>query len=317
MAQPTELLLIGICTYLRPKMLGELLAAIAALETPPGTRVETLIVDNDPAASARESVETARTAHGLAIHYRVEEKRGIANARNRVLDEAVAIGADLLALIDDDEIMRADWLTALHARMAETGADAVGAPVYWDLPADAPAWAHALPTSPRYEALYAHREKQKARRNPSTNNVLMRAKLYREWGLRFDARFGLAAGEDLDFFLRAKAKGARYAFTPDAALKEHVPASRLSLKWRFSRWIAFASVNAMMYRFHHGAGAAWRHYLPRALPRFVIGPLLIAWSPIGGPLTFVHGLKQLGGGIGTIRGLMGSMLEEYRQVHGG
>ena len=145
-------MLVGICTYKRPAMLSNLLAVCFKLEPPPGQTLALLIVDNDPECTAKAAVETARQVSPVPIHYHAEPQRGISNARNRVLQEALSLNASCLALIDDDEIMKPDWLIQLYGVMCEAGADAVGGPSYWDLPPDAPAWQHALPTSPRYEA---------------------------------------------------------------------------------------------------------------------------------------------------------------------
>ncbi len=312
-----ELLLVGVCTFMRPRMLRTLLNACADLEPISGLRAEILIADNDAAGSARAVIENARVNSPLPIHYVVEAERGIARARNRVLEEALQLQASYLALIDDDEIMRPDWLQALFRRMQETGADAVGSDVFWDLPPDAPAWAHALPISPKYEELYGRLEKKrKPRTYPSTNNVLMKSRIFGELGLRFDLRYGLAAGEDLDFFIRAKNAGASYAFTPDAAVAEHVPPSRLTLRWRFSRWINFSSVNVKMHALQHGRRSAWRYYFLRSVPGFITGPAILIAAPFGGPQTLLRGLKHLSGSIGVMKGLIGQVADEYRTVHG-
>jgi succinoglycan biosynthesis protein ExoM len=317
METESKLLLVGICTFKRPQMLARLLNACAKLEPIPDLRLGVLIVDNDLDASARETVEAARADFPMPLFHVIEAARGIAYARNRVLEEALSLQADYLALIDDDEIMKPDWLRALYGRMLETGADAIGADVFWDLPPDAPAWAHALPTSQRYEELYGRqKKKRKLRRYPSTNNVLMKARIFLELGLRFDLRYGLAAGEDLDFFIRARNAGATYDFEPRAAILEHVPASRLTLKWRFSRWINFSSVNVKMHALHHGRASAFRHYFLRSIPGFVTGPAILAAAPFGGPPTLLRGLKHIAGSIGMMKGLIGYVADEYRNVHG-
>jgi succinoglycan biosynthesis protein ExoM len=316
MENPAGLLLVAVCTYCRPKMLSAFLDACTSLQPVPGLSLEILVVDNDPTGSARGVIEAAETPP-MPIRYCVEPERGIANARNRVLSEAIALGAAYLALIDDDEVMKPDWLIELYRVMQETGADAVGAPAYWDLPENAPAWQHALPTSPRHEILHRHRKKKsKAWLYPSTNNVLMKAAIYRDLGIRFDARFGMTGGEDTDFFARAKKAGARYAFTKNAAVLEHVPPSRLTLKWRFWRWAGVARGNVRMYRLHHGSRAAWKHYLPRSLLNFITGPVLLIAAPFAGPETLLRGLKHLGGSLGMLQELLGHKSEEYKMTHG-
>jgi succinoglycan biosynthesis protein ExoM len=298
-------------------MLSTLLAAIMQLRPPQGQRLALLVADNDPQGTAKAAVETARLISPMPIHYCVEPRRGISNARNRVIEEAILLDASYLAFIDDDEIMPPGWLIELYGVLQESGADAAGGPVYWDLPPDAPAWQHALPTSPRYEALYGARKKDKLWFYPSTNNVLMRARIYRELGTRFDARFGMTGGEDTDFFRRAKEAGARYAFTKSAAVFETVPPSRLTLGWRFRRWAGVARGNVRMHRLQYGEKSAWQHYLPRSLPKFLTGPLFLLAAPVAGPETMLRGLKHLGGAAGIVQELLRRKSAEYDKVHGG
>jgi succinoglycan biosynthesis protein ExoM len=311
-----ELLLVGICTYKRPNMLSLLLDACAKLESVPGLQLSVLIVDNDPEGSARGTAEAARARLPMQIYYVVEAERGIANARNRVLEEALLRNAALLAFIDDDEVMRPDWLRALYQKMQETSADAVGSDVFWDLPRNAPAWAHALPVSPKYEELYGRTGKKKPRKFPSTNNVLMKARIFGELRFRFDARYGLGSGEDTDFFIRAMKAGVTYAFAPEAAIVEHVPPSRLNLRWLFSRWTNFSSVNVKMHVLHHGRGSAWRRFFLHSVSGLVTGVVILGVAPIAGPRTMLRGLKHLSGSIGTMRALFGRVADEYRTIHG-
>jgi succinoglycan biosynthesis protein ExoM len=314
---PNGLVLVGVCTFRRPDMLADLLRASSRLRVIPGLQLALLVIDNDPAGSAAPAIEEARCLMSIPIHYRTEETRGISNARNRVLIEAISLGAEYLALIDDDEIMQPNWLVELFDMLKTSGADAVGAPAYWNLPETAPAWQHALPTSPQFESSRGHRaSKKKPWLYPSTNNVLMRARIYRELGIRFDPRFGMTGGEDTDFFKRANDAGASYAFTKRAAVLETIPPSRLTLRWRFWRWAGVARGNVRMHRLQHGETSAWWHYLPRSLPKFLTGPALLLVAPIAGPETMLRGVKHLGGSIGILQELFRRSSEEYRTIHG-
>src|SRR5262249_38489257 len=113
MESASELLLVGVCTFMRPNMLSKFLRACARLKPVPPLQFELLIVDNDAAGSARATVEAARDSLTFPVHYVIEEERGIARARNRVLTEALRLNADYLAFVDDDEIMQPGWLDAL------------------------------------------------------------------------------------------------------------------------------------------------------------------------------------------------------------
>lgn len=104
-------LTIAIPTYRRPEMLG---ACLDSLVPQLADGVEILVVDNDPAASARVQVE----GYGLAtLRYVHEARPGVVQARNAAVRESR--GA-YLAFIDDDEIARSGWIAAL-LRHAEKG----------------------------------------------------------------------------------------------------------------------------------------------------------------------------------------------------
>lgn len=85
-----------------------------------------LIVDNDPAASARDWVEGITHP---ALHYRHEPRPGVVNARNHAV--SVSRGR-YLAFIDDDEIACYGWIDALlrHVEKDVTASFGVVVPRY-------------------------------------------------------------------------------------------------------------------------------------------------------------------------------------------
>ena len=110
---------VSVCvpTLRRPADLERLLASLAALRDPPA--FELVIVDNDPAGTARVLAE--QFADRLNIVYEIEPVRGVSNVYNR----AVRVSrAPLLAFIDDDEWAEPDWLSVLYAAMADESIDA-------------------------------------------------------------------------------------------------------------------------------------------------------------------------------------------------
>ena len=114
---------IGIATYRRPDMLRECLDSLAPQLT---EGVELLVVDNDPGASAQETVE----GYGRPdIRYAHEPKPGVVQARNRAVRDSA--GA-YLAFIDDDEVARPGWITALlrHVEMGVAASFGMVVPRY-------------------------------------------------------------------------------------------------------------------------------------------------------------------------------------------
>ena len=101
-------LVVAVLTYKRPDDLPDVLPQLVAQLGTVDLETWLLVVDNDAAGSARETVERL----GLpSTRYVCEPTPGIAAARNRALDEAE--GARLLVFIDDDERPADGWLSAL------------------------------------------------------------------------------------------------------------------------------------------------------------------------------------------------------------
>src|SRR5690349_14047233 len=101
---------IAIPTFRRPKMLLRLLDMVARLET--SAMVSVLVADND--AEARQGFDLCRT---LAPSYRwplrgvIAEQRGIAQVRNKLVEEALKDrSVDFICMIDDDEWPAANWI---------------------------------------------------------------------------------------------------------------------------------------------------------------------------------------------------------------
>ena len=102
--------LIAVLTYRRPDDLAALLPQLIQQASGAGRDTSVLVVDNDPAASAR----AACTGYHPAVRYVHEPRPGIAAARSRALREAGR--HDVLIFIDDDERPSGPWLRSLRAR---------------------------------------------------------------------------------------------------------------------------------------------------------------------------------------------------------
>lgn len=306
---------IGVVTFRRPDDLHELLPLLAeqalAVEAE-GYRVRLLVVDNDPAGSARPVVD----AFGWRrAQYAVESTPGIAAARNRVLDAAA--GADLLVFIDDDERPVADWLSALLRTRVQCGADVVSGAVVSAFDGDLDQWVRAgnffsrrrLSTGTRIDVA-------------ATNNLLIDLAFLRRTSLRFDPAFGLSGGSDTLFTRQLAASGAVMVWCDEAVVTDHVPASRMSRDWVLRR--AFRSGNSASrvdLVLATTAIARCRSRLRgarRGVPRLAGG--LIRWG--GGRLARssrheAAGLRTAARGAGMLSGAFGVVYHEYRRPSAG
>src|SRR5262249_23872041 len=132
------------------------------------------------------------------------------------------------------------------------------------------------------------------RRDAYTNNVLFNSRLVAPegLGLRFDLRFTFGA-DDIDFFKRAHAKGARIVSVAEAKVVETVPASRLLLGRFLKRNYMIANSNAYVGVINEGRGNAVRKRLSGIVRRLFVGTLLIISGGCIWPIMRVTGEKAM------------------------
>ena len=109
-AAAPPLISVVIATRERPEILARALGSAVALDYP---RFEVIVVDNDPATDATETM--VRERFGSKVRYVREPMRGLASAHNR--GAAVAHG-EIVAFTDDDVLIDPGWLTAIAAAFA-------------------------------------------------------------------------------------------------------------------------------------------------------------------------------------------------------
>lgn len=110
MVEP-PMITVVVATRERPESLRTCLNALLALDYP---NYEIVVVDNDPetAATAQLVIE----GFGPRVRYVREDRRGLASAHNRGLEEAQG---EVVAFVDDDVIVDRHWLTAIAEGFAE------------------------------------------------------------------------------------------------------------------------------------------------------------------------------------------------------
>ncbi len=297
-----------VATYARPDGLARLLDGLAALSGDALVRV--VVVDNDAAGPQRVACEARASQFALGLRYEVEPQRGITYARNRAVAAAGA-DVDFIAMLDDDEVPEPNWLTALLRVQAEYDADIVAGPVIPYFPAPPSDWVRdgKFFDRPRYQTghtlPHAH-----------THNVLVRRAVFDTTG-RFDDRFALTGGEDLQFFRRARSLGARIVWADDASVEEWVPASRANVAWLLRRAYRGGTTLGQVDRDRSDVLIARPSRVVRGLGRVVQGTLLTPVALIAPRrhVRLVRALQLICRGAGMIAGVLGRRYEEYRVTH--
>lgn len=315
-ARAARLVCIGICTAGRPSLLAKCLASLVRQQPPAGYGFSLVVVDNDTPPRARAIVEAAAVHARFPMRHLHEPRRGISFARNRVLEEALAIGADCVAFIDDDETAAPDWLEKLIGASERYGSDVIQGPVAPRIRGPVPFWAVETPPELR---------EGEGMKFAATGNVLLAASLIRAdgLGLRFDEAMALSGGEDTDFFLRARLGGATIIYSAEPQVSEEVPPERLSFARQMKTAFRTGANDVYIKRKLYGSARLFLRRLPQILLRLVRGLLQMLLSP----LMAVFGLTRfkraaLAGGrqvfksSGVLAGLLRLRPSAYRKVDG-
>jgi hypothetical protein len=220
-------------TMRRPESLARALRSVFT-QTGLGSRaVSLVVVDNDPAATARATVEALRPACPFPLTYRHEPRPGVATARNAALLDT---DAPLIAFLDDDEAASPGWLAALLAAQVQTGADAVFGPITGRVPDDT-GWATAYlerffgRAGPASTGLIDH--------GYGCGNSLMVRATALPGPAPFDTGADQTGGEDDALFAALAARGGRFGWAADAWVEEFAPPHRATMRYALARAFAY------------------------------------------------------------------------------
>ena len=296
---PGQNLVVCIPTCRRQQLLRECLASIKRLQVPAGATISVLVVDNDEAGSARDAVEEVSVAYPFSIHYFIEAQRGLASVRNRLVKEAVALGADYLAFIDDDEQASEEWLSRHIDMLDSHQADVSCGPVR---PVGASLVVQGKKPHPTGSVP----------RHVSTNNVVISSKLVSSQGLVFDTFYNFIGGEDFDFFERSRDLGNRHVWCEEAFVEETITAERDNFSYLFYRHYS-GGINAVKrFRKKRTAIGAWLRFMPKAMGKLLGALVYFLLSLLGlRKIPLAIATKKLASGVGYIAGLLNVSTARY------
>lgn len=308
---------VGILTFRRPEQLRANLESVSlrVQEAHAVVEPEILVIDNDPAGSARSVVDAVRrdpvASHRVALRYVHEPRPGIPAARNRALDESAT--ARLLAFIDDDEVPEPGWLTSLVRVWRDTDADAVMGRVVAQLPPDLDPW---IASSAFFHR--ASRTTGTVLPAAATGNLLLDLDTVRRTGLRFDESLGLTGGEDTIFTRLLTRNGGRIVWCQESVTLDPVVPERTTRAWVRRR--AYAHGNTLQHtRMRLAPSAAARARvriagLAGGPARVALGSTeLVAGLCVRDPARQQRGESQVRRGLGVFAAALGRRYQEYRR----
>lgn len=259
---------VALCTHNHAERLARTLAELPRILAPKASW-ELLIIDNASRDATPELLARYVWPQDWAVRIVREEQLGIANARNRAIQEAKG---EYLIFIDDDETADPDWLCAYERLIVAHHPDAFGGRIEVMFEDPRPAWLSdellgflgrldwsdqsmplTLPSTPLY-----------------TGNFGFRRSLCDRVG-RFDSALGRMGsvnngGEDVDFYRRLLRAGFNIWWTPDAVIHHRIQAAKLNRRYFLDLHYRQGRMEAIRTR---GSGS-------RLPPRYFYGQLLRA-----------------------------------------
>ncbi len=271
-AEPPVLISICLCTARRAS-LRNTLESLATLDRPPGTALELIVADNDPEASARETVHGFAQEAPFPVVYGHEPERGISQARNATLRAA---SGRWLAFIDDDEMADPDWLVRLYETARSCKAEVVAGTVLGRFSPDAPPWMIRAGLHDKHPAPTG-----RPMADGWTCNALVLSDAVREHQVHFDPAFSRTGSEDSDFFQRLKRHGYRIVGCREAVVREDVPTDRATVRYLMRRSVRAGENYARVFLARRQFAPDAVHMAASAAKAATAGVLMAASLPFG------------------------------------
>ena len=295
-------------------MLQRCLRSLGKQLAPPDLQLSIIVIDNDPAGSARAVVMDCAKAASFSVRYVHEPRRGIAIARNAALDAAIGAGADWIAFIDDDEWAEPDWISELMAPEYLDTPVLQGTRVF-EYPQPRPFW--VLPDNGPWRG-----KEGKICKTASTANVRFSVGLALE-GLRFDERIGSGGGEDQQFFAEAYRRGWVIRKTGKAVTTETMHPARLTYFGQAYRAYWQAAGNVRLLAAEKGwftvalrKAAAIPWLLAIGSAEVLVSPLFIVAGINAWKRRMLAGGRKIAKGLGGAIAMLGLMPQPYRVIVG-
>jgi glucosyl-dolichyl phosphate glucuronosyltransferase len=242
-------------TYNRAPLLARLLDSLRSANQPDSMWIRVIVVDNNSTDATRDVVERAQFAWPGTLEYRFEPVQSKSAALNNGLS---AVTAEVVGLLDDDEEIDPHWFEVASKMFENPNVDFISGPYRPRWGAPQPSW---LPTD-GYSGVIGWVDAGNCVLEYGKNydgvlmggNAVVRTAAGRAAGWFHPSlgRVGIQIGsgcEDVDFFERLRAIGARGLYVPELIIYHFIPPRRLTKRyyreWCFRRFVAQAEADAL------------------------------------------------------------------------
>ncbi|MGX1098498.1 glycosyltransferase family 2 protein [Amorphus sp. MBR-141] len=278
---------IVIITYARQDLLRACLDTCTPQTSAIPGGFEIVVVDNNPAGTARPLVEEIAAAAPVPVRYVHETKPGIPNARNAGIH---ATESPFIAFVDDDQTITPDWLELMTRAIEAERVDCLFSnvePVY-----SKPGLSPAKAVADSYRRYRGQR---------GSGGTLFRRDTCATDANPFDPAMAFTGGSDTDFYTRLDGRDCRFGWCMEAIAYEYVPADRVNLRYVMKRQYAGGQHYAWTQIRYSGSPplTAAKIFVKAVLQSGALGLAALA-SPLMGRDRRAYMLLRLSGALGKL-----------------
>jgi len=239
-----------LCTYNRCQSLRRALNSAAALALPESVEWEILVVDNNSNDQTRKTVEEFCALYQGHFRYLFEPRPGKSHALNSGIRAAQA---DVLAFMDDDVVVDANWLQNLTAALHNDEWAGAGGRIRTEWTCSPPCWlsADSRHAAGPLVAFHPMSEGGQLSVAPIGTNMAFRREMFEKYGA-FRVDLGPRPGselrnEDTEFGERLLAAGERFRYEPSALVDHPVSENRLKKEYFLAWWFNKGEANIRQF----------------------------------------------------------------------
>lgn len=282
-------------TFKRPEAVVTALNSLLTQDATPSP-LEIIVVDNDPDASARDAVKGFIKTCPIETHYLHVPEPGVSNARNGAM--AAARGR-YLAFLDDDMEATQTWLSSLLDTTQTHNASVCFGPIEAVLPPNPTAMEESM--QPYFSRHFDGGDGLTSGVAFGMGGCLLDLQRCDMPSPPFNPDMNECGGEDDWLFSLLISRGAEMAWSPKAMTYEHVPRSRLTLKYFWKRNFAFGQgpTQACADEGAKGAPGVMKWMLVGAVQSVLSAPLYALFKLLKRP-SFVVYYAKLAQGTGKM-----------------
>ena len=215
-------ILICICTYNRNLQLEKCIKSFKKTYIPSNFNIKFLIVDNSINKNAENIINSLKKKTQFTIKYVSETKRGIVNARNKVLIESKKIGSDYIAFFDDDCLIDKYWFKNIKSLIKKYSI-ITGPQLYQKSKSNIKNLSFIFEKKYKNKLQYVNWA--------ATNNVLFKSSILKYKKLKFDIKLNkFSMGEDQLFFSQLNKMGYKIIWSKNIKVYESYHEKRSDLK---------------------------------------------------------------------------------------